>query len=109
MVAEQVVFGDISSGNANDLERATQILHHMVSSWGMTDGNILSTQYLSRVHPLHLHDRILEEMDKLGRQIRQEVEDFFKQPHIKERLIKLAKKLAEDEVLYDLPDLNEAV
>ena len=109
MVAEQVVFGDISSGNANDLERATQILHHMVSSWGMTDGNILSTQYLSRVHPLHLHDRILEEMDKLGRQIRQEVEDFFKQPHIKERLIKLAKKLAEDEVLYDLPDLNEVV
>ncbi len=35
-VAEEVVFGDISSGAQNDLERATEIAHAMVAQLGMS-------------------------------------------------------------------------
>lgn len=35
--AEQVVFGDITTGASNDIERATAIAHAMVTKFGMTD------------------------------------------------------------------------
>jgi cell division protease FtsH len=35
--AEELVFGDLSSGAHNDLERATAIAHHMVTRLGMSD------------------------------------------------------------------------
>ena len=35
-VAEELVFGDYTSGAQNDIERATQIAKHMVCSWGMS-------------------------------------------------------------------------
>ena len=35
--AEELVFGDISSGAHNDLERATQIAHNMVTQLGMSE------------------------------------------------------------------------
>jgi cell division protease FtsH len=36
-VAEQVVFGHLNSGAANDLEQATGIARRMVREWGMSD------------------------------------------------------------------------
>ncbi|HEY7283447.1 MAG TPA: ATP-dependent zinc metalloprotease FtsH [Actinomycetota bacterium] len=36
-VAEEVVFGDITTGAQNDLERATQIARQMVTEFGMSD------------------------------------------------------------------------
>ncbi|MDD0852968.1 ATP-dependent zinc metalloprotease FtsH [Halobacteriovorax sp. GB3] len=36
-VAEEIVFGEISNGASNDIEKATQLAHHMVCSWGMSD------------------------------------------------------------------------
>ncbi len=35
--AEEVVFGDITTGASNDIERATAIAHAMVTKFGMTD------------------------------------------------------------------------
>lgn len=35
--AEEIVFGDISTGASNDLERATQIAHNMAARYGMTE------------------------------------------------------------------------
>jgi cell division protease FtsH len=35
-VAERIVFGEISSGASNDLERATEIAHNMVTRLGMS-------------------------------------------------------------------------
>jgi cell division protease FtsH len=35
-VAEELVFGDITSGAANDIQRATQIARRMVLEWGMS-------------------------------------------------------------------------
>lgn len=104
MVAEQVVFGDISSGNSNDLERATQILHNMVASWGMVDGSIVSSQYLAKIHNITVSDTTLAKMEELGKSIKDEVLEFFSDPVVKERLVRLAKVLAEDEVIYELPE-----
>ncbi len=35
--AEEIIFGDVSSGAQNDLERATEIAHNMVCRLGMSD------------------------------------------------------------------------
>ncbi len=41
-VAEEIVFGDITSGAENDILRATQMARRMVTQWGMSDklGNV---------------------------------------------------------------------
>ena len=36
-VAEKIVFGQVNSGAANDLEQATNIARRMVREWGMSD------------------------------------------------------------------------
>src|SRR5437588_8943472 len=36
-VAEEIVFGDITSGAENDIQRATQIARRMVTQWGMSE------------------------------------------------------------------------
>jgi cell division protease FtsH len=36
-VAEQLVFGEVSSGAENDLKQATRLARHMVTHWGMSD------------------------------------------------------------------------
>jgi cell division protease FtsH len=35
--AEELVFGEISSGASNDIEQATNVAHSMVCSWGMSE------------------------------------------------------------------------
>ncbi|MEO0202811.1 MAG: ATP-dependent zinc metalloprotease FtsH [candidate division WOR-3 bacterium] len=35
-VAEKIIFGEVSSGAANDLEKATEIARKMVTEWGMS-------------------------------------------------------------------------
>jgi cell division protease FtsH len=41
-VAEEIVFGDITSGAENDIQKATQMARRMVTQWGMSDklGNV---------------------------------------------------------------------
>jgi cell division protease FtsH len=36
-VAEEIVFGDITSGAENDIQKATQLARRMVTQWGMSD------------------------------------------------------------------------
>ncbi len=35
--AEEIVFGEITNGASNDIERATQLARSMICSWGMSD------------------------------------------------------------------------
>lgn len=42
-VAEEIIFGDISTGAQNDLQRATDMARHMVTQYGMSDQLGLST------------------------------------------------------------------
>ncbi len=36
-IAEQIIFGEITTGAGNDLERATELARKMVCEWGMSD------------------------------------------------------------------------
>jgi cell division protease FtsH len=42
-VAEEVTFGDVSTGAQDDLQRATDIARHMITRWGMSDALGLGT------------------------------------------------------------------
>jgi cell division protease FtsH len=48
-VAEQIVYGEVSSGGQNDLQRATDMAHHMVAQYGMS--TILGPATLQGVRP----------------------------------------------------------
>ena len=36
-IAEEVVFGDVSAGASNDIERATDLARNMVTKWGLSE------------------------------------------------------------------------
>jgi cell division protease FtsH len=36
-VAEEIVFGDVTSGAENDIQKATQLARRMVTQWGMSE------------------------------------------------------------------------
>lgn len=42
-VAEEMVFGDVSTGAENDLQRATEMARHMVTHYGMSEHLGLAT------------------------------------------------------------------
>lgn len=52
-VAEQLIFGDVSTGAGNDLQRATDMARHMVTQYGMSESLGLAT-YDSRPTPMFL-------------------------------------------------------
>jgi cell division protease FtsH len=37
VVAEEIVFGDVSTGAHDDLQRASDLVRHMVTQYGMSD------------------------------------------------------------------------
>jgi cell division protease FtsH len=65
-VAEEVVFGQITTGAGNDIERATELARKMVCEWGMSE----------KMGPLTFGKR--EEMIFLGREIAQH-QDYSEQ------------------------------
>ena len=109
-VAELVIFGEVTTGASNDIERATGIARKMVTEYGMS----------SRLGPIALGHK--EEMVFLGREIGEqknyseqtarEIDEeihtiimgaFTKAHHIltehKERLIMISEKLIREETL----------
>jgi cell division protease FtsH len=50
-VAEEIVFGDISTGAQNDLQRVTDLARHMVTQYGMSDTLGLVTFEEPRTNP----------------------------------------------------------
>jgi cell division protease FtsH len=51
-VAEELIFGDVSTGAQDDLQRATDIARHMITSYGM--GETLGLATFERPRPLFL-------------------------------------------------------
>lgn len=108
--AEEVVFGDVSTGAQNDLERATQVARTMVTQYGMSEKIGLVSLEGPRV-PLflpasaELHKEYSEETARI---IDEEVKKILEQAHDKVRevlvsyrpaLEKLAGLLLETEVV----------
>jgi len=110
-VAEEIVFGKISTGAQNDLERITKLSYAMVTVYGMNAvvGNV------SFHDPQNEYNFSKPYSDKTAEIIDQEVRKIISDAYLRtkdlltvnrEGLEKLAKKLLEKEILFQA-DLEE--
>ncbi|MDO9228036.1 MAG: ATP-dependent zinc metalloprotease FtsH [Syntrophales bacterium] len=109
-VAEELVFGEISTGAQNDLQRATAIARSMVAEYGMSDRLGLVT-YESARQPMFLPENYTPNKtysETMATQIDQEISSVMEQTHQRVRNIlserrkvldKLAHLLSEKEIV----------
>jgi len=109
-VAEELVFGEISTGAQNDLQRATVIARSMVAEYGMSDRLGLVT-YESARQPMFLPDNYTPNKtysETKATQIDEEISALMEQTHQRVRKIlserrkfldKLAHLLSEKEIV----------
>jgi len=101
-VAEELVFGEISTGAQNDLQRATDIARSMVAEYGMSDRLGLVTYerpHQARVLPgnFPLNKTYSEEK---AAQIDEEISQVIEQAHQRVREILSARRNVLDEVAH---------
>jgi len=115
-VAEEIVFGDVSTGAQNDLQRATEIARTMVTQFGMSEKlGLASLEGPRRATFLMVPTQSPKEYsEETARLIDAEVKQILSEAHIKARdilsahrtaLEELAKLLLEKEVV-DRPALQ---
>jgi len=109
-VAEELVFGDVSTGAQDDLQRATDLARHMVARYGMTEALGLATFEPPR-QALFLNVPSMaqrEYSEETARRIDDEIRTLFEVAHGRVRqtltakrdvLTSLAKLLIEKEVV----------
>ena len=86
-VAEEIRFGDVTTGASNDLERVTQMARAMVTQWGMSEklgpiryGEREELMFLNRSFAEHRNysDKVAQEIDE---EIHRIVEDAHQRCH----------------------------
>jgi cell division protease FtsH len=109
-VAEELIFGDISTGAQDDLQRATDMVRHMVARYGMSEALGLATFEPPR-QALFLNVPSMAQREYSGetaRRIDDEIQKLLKTAHgrvretlaaRREGLTSLAKLLIEKEVV----------
>ncbi len=109
-VAETIIFGEITTGAQNDLERATDTAHRMVCEFGMSD-TLGPLTFGQREKQVFLGRDILKDKNysektaiEIDKEVREIVETCYKKVHTiiesqKPKLIKLAETLLEKEIL----------
>jgi len=110
--AEEVVFGNISTGALNDLEKVTKQARAMVTVYGLNDriGNLTyydssGQEYgFTKPYSEKTAEVIDEEISKLIEEQYQRVKDLLAKN--KDKLVKLAERLLEKEVIFK-EDLEE--
>jgi cell division protease FtsH len=108
-VAEELIFGDVSTGAQDDLQRATDIARHMITSYGM--GESLGLATFERPRPLYLPVPMngpKEYSERTAEAIDTEIQKMLNAAHARVRetltarrvtLEALAKRLIEKEVV----------
>lgn len=118
-IAEELVFGDISSGAQSDIEQATRIAKQMVLTWGMSDrlGPISFGPDMAAKEPFYGLAFEKDYSDNTAEQIDQEVRHIVEQAYTKskelleanrDRLEHLAKALLKYETL-DADDVKTII
>lgn len=82
-VAEEIRFGDVTTGASNDLERVTAMTRSMVTQWGMSD-RLGPIRYGEREELVFLGREISERRnysDKVAQEIDEEVRLFVNEAH----------------------------
>jgi cell division protease FtsH len=110
LVAEETVFGEMTTGPQDDLERATKIARQMVTQWGMSErlgprtfGRKEEMVFLGREisEQRNYSEKVAEEIDEEVRRIVDEAHQratSILQEH-RAKLDRLAKRLIEEETL----------
>jgi len=78
-VSEEIIFGEVSTGAANDFQRATDIAHKMITEWGMSD-KIGPLQFTSGGGNVFLGKDLQNDKtysDQIAYQIDQEMQNFI--------------------------------
>lgn len=101
--AEELVFGQVSTGAQNDLERVTQLAHAMVTQYGMSELGTLSYRqteetFWQRPYSEETAKRIDAEIQRIIQQAYQRAREVLQEHY--DRLRALAERLLEKEVLY---------
>src|SRR5512136_2936249 len=116
-VAEEITFGEMTTGAQNDLEQATKLARQMVTEYGMSE-KLGPRTFGQRQELIFLGREISEQRDysdKIAQEIDDEVHDIIQQAYDtakkiltanKEKLRQLAGELIAHETL-DEPDLNK--
>ncbi|GGJ09039.1 ATP-dependent zinc metalloprotease FtsH [Alicyclobacillus cellulosilyticus] len=93
-VAEEIVFGEISTGAANDLERVTQIARQMVTEYGMSE-KLGPMQFGNRQGQVFLGKDLSMEQnysDRIAYEIDAEMKAIIESCHERTRQILLEKR-----------------
>jgi cell division protease FtsH len=109
-IAEEIVFGEVSTGAQNDLQKATDIITSMVKEYGMSErlGNVTFEKNRQPLFLPGLYPSAKEYSDEKASQIDEEIETIMKEATERVRKIiterrnyleTLAQNLQEKEVL----------
>ncbi len=117
-VSEEIIFGDISTGAQNDLQRATDIARRMIMEYGMSE-KLGPLTFVSEPRSAHLDlgmgSQGREFSEKTAQQIDEEIAGIIEETHVdvsklltqrRDMLEKLAKILLEKESI-DGEDLTK--
>ncbi len=108
-VAEELILNKLTTGAANDFEKATEIARKMVCQWGMSDlgpltfGETDDLVFLGR--DLVMHKNFSEETaEKIDKEVKKIINRNYQRARQlieknREKLIKIAEKLLEKEIL----------
>jgi len=118
-IAEELVFGDISSGAQSDIEQATRIARQMVLTWGMSErlGPVSYGPDLGVKEPVYGLPFEKDYSDKTAEQIDQEIRNLIDQAYNssrqllqanRDKLEQLAKALLKYETL-DADDVKTII
>ena len=102
-VAEEIVFGRISTGASNDIKQATELAQHMVRTWGMSE-NLAPLSFGQGEEQIFLGREIQQHRDyseETAREIDKEISRLITDNYAR------AKKILEEnmDILHRLADL----
>lgn len=108
--AEQIIFESITTGASDDIERATELLYSMITTYGLNDNIGLLNYHKSRHTNVGINkqNKIEEEMTSLSQNIYQWTQDVLKK--YKKEVIDLAESLLKNEILLgdDISNIIDA-
>ena len=110
--AEELVFGDYTSGAANDIERATSLAHNMVCKWGMSKKLGPLNYYKSNQTVAYSGQEIHDYSEKVAEDIDREVRTFVdKNYNVAMNILKenrdLLNRLAESLIIWETLDREQ--
>ena len=107
-VAEEITFGEISTGAQNDLQRATDIARSMITEYGMSDRLGLAT-YERRNNPMFPPDNFSTSRtysEAKGAQIDEEISRLMDEAHQRVHGILTERRKVLDELAHKLSEVE---